>query len=319
MAPSFARSISFPLSPSRSSSFNTNNNNSKHQSRPSSIMASSSSGGGGGHARSVSLPCRSHPILAHLHMHIRAVRGWAQDPTSVSSGLAHVDALHAALGELLDLPEAQAALAGAASSDRLLDSFLRLADAHGSFQEAVVELKQDVADALAAIRRHDAARLASSLRAQRKAGKELARLATAAREGARPSRLGFLGGGGTSSAAEVEVVGLLAESAAATASASAALFNIVAAMSASASAEVCSCKRTAALVCLLNLNKKASSSSSSSSDEQKETTSMALMERLEELQECIQELDTGSDKVFRSLVQTRVALLNVHTHIVFHF
>jgi hypothetical protein len=231
MAPSFARSISFPLSPSRPSS--------------SSVAAS-------GHARSVSLPCQSHPILAHLH--IRAVRSWAQDP---ASGLSHVDALHAALADLLDFPEAQAALSAAASTDRLLDAFLRLADAHGSFQEAVLQLKQDVADALA-----------SALRSQRRAGKELA-------SAARPSRLGFGGGG---SAAEVEVVGLLAESAA--------LFNIVAAMS--ASAEVCSCKRTAALMCLVN--------KVSSSEEKGKESSMALMERLEELQECIDELESGCDK-----------------------
>lgn len=42
---------------------------------------------------------------------------------------------------------------------------------------------------------------------------------------------------------------------------------------------------------------------------------VALMERLEELEECIEELENGSDKVFRSLLQTRVALLNIHTHI----
>ncbi|KAL6603332.1 hypothetical protein ACP70R_043693 [Stipagrostis hirtigluma subsp. patula] len=287
MAPSFARSISFPLSPSRSS-------------KPR-AMASAAY-----HARSVSLPCRSHPILAHLHTHIRAVRAWAQEPTSFASGLAHLDALHAALGELLDLPEAQAALSGgggggsSSSSDRLLDAFLRLADAHGSFQEAVVELKRDVAEALAAIRRRDGARLASALRSQRRAGKELARLAAAARESAsRPSRLGLCGG----TTAEAEVAGLLAESAAATASASAALFNTVAAMSASASAAACSCKRTAALMCLV---KKVP-------EEEKETA--ALTERLEELEECIDELESGSDKVFRSLVQTRVALLNIHTHI----
>jgi len=225
------------------------------------------------------------------------VRAWAQDPTtSAAQGLAHVDALHAALGDLLDLPEAQAALSAGAANDRLLDAFLRLADAHGSFQEAVVDLKRDVAEALAAIRRRDGARLASALRSQRRAGKEMARLAVAAKDCAcaRPSRLG----GG--SAAEVEVAGLLAEAAAATASASAALFNTVAAMSASASAAACSCKRTAALMCLI---KKVP-------EEEKET--MALMERLEE---CIDELESGSEKVFRSLVQTRVALLNVHTNI----
>ncbi|CAN6162654.1 unnamed protein product [Urochloa humidicola] len=301
MAPSLLRSISFPLSPSRSSS------------KPAGRMASGS-GAGGYHARSVSLPCRSHPILAHLHTHIRAVRAWAQDSittSSPSSGLAHVDALHAALADLLDLPEAQAALSSSAASstshDRLLDAFLRLADAHGTFQESLLDLKRDVAEALAAIRRRDGARLASALRSQRRAAKDLSRLAAAAKDGAacsKPSRHG-LGFGGASSAAEVEVAGLLAEAAAATASASAALFNTVAAMSASASAAACSCKRTAALMCLI----------SKKVPEEAEKEAMALVERLEELQECIDDLESGSDKVFRSLVHTRVALLNVHTNI----
>ncbi|XP_047056124.1 uncharacterized protein LOC124662315 [Lolium rigidum] len=291
MARSFARSISFPLSPSRSSK------------PPPSC-----------HARSVSLPCRSHPILAHLHTHIRAVRAWAQQglasaSSSVAAGLAHVEALHAALGDLLDLPEAQAALSGAgAASDRMLDAFLRLADAHGCFQESVVALKQDVAEALTAVRRRDGARLASAVRSQRRAGKELARLAVAARECAvRPSRLSFMGG-----AAEAEVSGLLMESAAATASASAALFGTVAAMSASVAsvaAESCSCKRTAALVCLVKTKKK----SRSGDQVEEEETMGAVAERLEELEECIEELEAGSEKVFRSLVQTRVALLNIHT------
>ncbi|KAM0916422.1 hypothetical protein ACQ4PT_010204 [Festuca glaucescens] len=296
MARSFARSISFPLSPSRSS-------------KPSAPPSC--------HARSVSLPCRSHPILAHLHTHIRAVRAWAQQgpasaSSSVAAGLAHVEALHAALGDLLDLPEAQAALSGAgAASDRMLDAFLRLADAHGCFQESVVALKQDVAEALTAVRRRDGARLASAVRAQRRAGKELARLAAAARECAvRPSRLGFMGGQGC--AAEAEVSGLLMESAAATASASAALFGTVAAMSASVAsvaAESCSCKRTAALVCLVKTKKK----SRSGDQVEEEETMGAVAERLEELEECIEELEAGSEKVFRSLVQTRVALLNIHT------
>uniref|UniRef100_A0A0D9WUA3 DUF241 domain-containing protein n=1 Tax=Leersia perrieri TaxID=77586 RepID=A0A0D9WUA3_9ORYZ len=271
MAPSFARSISFPLSPSRS----------KSTPAPASSAAY--------HARSISLPCRSHPIIGDLHTHIRAVRSWAQEPNTVAAGLAHIDALHAAIGDLLDLPESQAALSAAvAANDRLLDAFLRLADAHGSFQEAVVELKQDVAEALAAIRRRDGARLSSAVRSQRKAGKELARLAAAAAcvrpsSSAAMSRLG-LGG----SAAEVEVTGLLMESAAVTAAASATLFNTVAAMSASASAAACSCRKTAALVCLIK-------KTSATSEEEKEM--MALMERLEELEECIDELDNGSDKV----------------------
>lgn len=93
--------------------------------------------------------------------------------------------------------------------DRLLDTFLCLADAHGSFQETVATLKQDVAEALVTICHRNDARLASAVHLQRKAGKKLAYLAAAARDGARPSRLG-LGRNST----EVEVTGLLSESAA---------------------------------------------------------------------------------------------------------
>ncbi|VAI81671.1 unnamed protein product [Triticum turgidum subsp. durum] len=179
MARAFVRSISFPLSPSRSSS----------SSKPRAPSASH-------HERSVSLPCRSHPILAHLHTHIRAVRAWAQQgpaalAASVAVGLAHVDALHSALGDLLDLPEAQAALSGAGGS-----------------------------------------------------------------------------------------------------------------------AESCSCKGTAALVCLVKKNKKKSSAPGCGEEG---VAVAAVAERLEELEECIEELEAGSEKVFRSLVQTRVALLNIHT------
>ncbi|KAI5003060.1 hypothetical protein ZWY2020_027710 [Hordeum vulgare] len=95
----------------------------------------------------------------------------------------------------------------------------------------MVALKQDVAEALAAVRRCDGAPLASAVRAQRRAGKELACLAAATRECAsRPSRLSILDGG-QGSAAEVEVTGLLMESAAATATASAALLGISVALS----------------------------------------------------------------------------------------
>uniref|UniRef100_J3N405 Uncharacterized protein n=2 Tax=Oryza brachyantha TaxID=4533 RepID=J3N405_ORYBR len=36
------------------------------------------------------------------------------------------------------------------------------------------------------------------------------------------------------------------------------------------------------------------------------------LERLEELEECIGEMESGSEKVFRRLLQTRVSLLNIH-------
>ncbi|KQK16702.1 uncharacterized protein LOC100821790 [Brachypodium distachyon] len=301
MARSFARSISFPLSPSRCSS----------KPRASAY-----------HERSVSLPCRPHnPALAHLQAHILGVRAWAAGPSAaIAAGLELLASLHASLADLLALPEAQAALLPSSSSngDRLLDAFLRLADAHGCFQETLLALKRDVAEALAAVRRRDGARLASAVRSQRRAGKELARLASLVRPPSSTRMMSPLGGivghGGSN-----EFCGVLMEAAAATAAASAALFGAVAAMSASvaasASASACSCKRTAALVCLVKTTKTKGKCSGSSSMGEEEEAAMA--ERLEELEECVEEMEAGGEKVFRSLVQTRVSLLNIHTTHIF--
>ncbi|XP_062178804.1 uncharacterized protein LOC133883480 [Phragmites australis] len=272
MAPSFGRSISFPLSPARSF-------------KPRAAAC---------HVRSISLPCRSHPLLAHLQTQIAAVRSWATSPTAPSSGLAHIDALHAVLAELLVLPEVQDAVCGATpASDRLLDAYILLADAHRGFQETLLALKRDVADVRAALRRRDAARLASAARSQRRNEKELARHAAAVSSGtvAKCARLGL--GGAT--AEETEIAVALMEAAAASAAASATVFSAAASMSAAAS----SSKTTAAFAAFA---KKAAP----------ETTEV-VPEKLVELEKCIDECESGSEMVFRSIVRTRVSLLNIRT------
>ncbi|XP_040381533.1 antifreeze protein Maxi-like [Oryza brachyantha] len=274
MAPSFGRSISFPLSPARS--------------KPRAAAPC--------HVRSISLPCRSHPLLSHLQSHIAAVRSWLiQDASSLSAGLAHIHALHAALADLLLLPDPQDTLRRAtATADRLLDAFLLLADAHQGFQEALLDLRQDVAEARAALRRGDAARLASAVRSQRRAEKELSRLAStvsAAATAKYPSRLGL---GAT--AEETEMAAALMDAAAASAAASAAVFSAAASMS---SAAASSCKKTPAFAAFA---KKASP----------ETAEVAL-DRFEELERCIEESESSCHKVFRGILHTRVALLNIQT------
>ncbi|XP_062227757.1 uncharacterized protein LOC133926040 [Phragmites australis] len=272
MAPGVGRSISFPLSPASSS-------------KPRAAAC---------HARSISLPCRSHPLLAHLQSKIAAVHAWVADPTEPSSGLAHIDALHTALAELLLLPETQDAVRGAtAASDRLLDAFLLLADAHRGFQETLLALKADVADVQVALRRRDAARLASAARSQRRNEKELARLAATVSPGAvfKCARLGL--GGAT--AEETEMATALMEAAAASAAASAAVFWAAASIAAAAS----SSKKTAAFAAFA---KKAAP----------ETAEVAP-EKMEELEQCIDECESDSEKVFRSIIRTRVSLLNIRT------
>ena len=78
-------------------------------------------------------------------------------------------------------------------------------------------------------------------------------------------------------------------------------------MSGAVEAEACACKGTAALVCLVKKSKKNSSAPACGEE------GMAVPAVAKRLEECIEELEAGSEKVFRSLVQTRVALLNIHT------
>ncbi|CAL5040573.1 unnamed protein product [Urochloa decumbens] len=254
---------------------------------------------GGGHVRSASVPCETHPVVMDVEAQLVALRAWTSNPGPNPLSLAHVRALLCVLDELLHLPLAHRALA-ACAGDGLLDGFLVLADAFGTFLAALLALRQHAADLRAARRRRDAAKLASAARAQRQVGKELQHLAAAvAREAARCARASMLAS--SAAADELEIARTVAEAVNDTAVASAAVFSEVADAAASSSPK----KRLPPLV--MNAS---SSSSRSSSKEQREA---AALGKLQELEQCIGELESESHKVFRSLVQTRVSLLNIHT------
>ncbi|CAL4966310.1 unnamed protein product [Urochloa decumbens] len=253
---------------------------------------------GGGHVRSASVPCDTHPVVMDVEGQLVALRAWTSNPGPNPLSLAHVRALLCVLDELLHLPLAHRALA---AGDGLLDGFLVLADAFGTFLAALLALRQHAADLRAALRRRDAAKLASAARAQRQVGRELQHLAAAAaREAARCARASML----ASSAEELEVARTVAEAVNDTASASASVFSEVGAV-ADAAAALASPASSSPKKRLPPL-----SSTRSSSKEQREAVAL---QKLQELEQCIGELESESEKVFRTLVQTRVSLLNIHT------
>jgi hypothetical protein len=151
--------------------------------------------------RSSSLPCRFHPLLLQLDDDVAALRlviGQSSSPppcgtptaSSVSAAASQVCRVLVSLSDLLHHPQAQEPLRRLGRSsrlaDRLLDDFLRLADAHGSFRQALVALAALQAETRAALRRGgggggDRPRLASACRAQRRAARDLPRLAAAVR------------------------------------------------------------------------------------------------------------------------------------------
>lgn len=141
--------------------------------------------------RSASLPCRFHPLVLQLDDDVAALRlvigqsppsAVAPSASSVSAAASQVGRVLVSLSELLHHPQAQEPLRRLGRSplaERLLDDFLRLADAHGSFRQALVALAALQAETRAALRRGDPARLASASRALRRAGRDLPRLAAA--------------------------------------------------------------------------------------------------------------------------------------------
>ena len=135
----------------------------------------------GGHVRSASVPCYTHPLLMDVDDQLLALRSWTSNPGQNPLSLAHVRALLCVLDELLHLPLAQGALVRGADvcADSLLNGFLVLADAFGTFLAALLALRQHAAELRAAVRRRDAAKLASAARAQRQVGRELEQLAAA--------------------------------------------------------------------------------------------------------------------------------------------
>ncbi|KAM3215367.1 hypothetical protein ACQJBY_067393 [Aegilops geniculata] len=276
MSPNFGRSISFPLTPARS-------------------LSKSS-----GHLRSVSLPgtTSSHPLLANHHAHIAAVRSWIQGTaaahSSLPAGLAAIHVLHAALADILLLPASQASLRCTTSkaAHSLLDAFLLLADAHQGFQECLMSLRHAAAESRAALRRGDATRLASAARSQRRAEKVLPRLATSVSAvSSKCARLNLVG-------EDAEMAGAIVEAVTASAAASAAVFSAAVSMSSPASC----CQKMAMFVPVFATRKAAAPE-----------TAEAAMERLHVLERCFDECDGACNMVFRSVVQTRVLLLNIMT------
>lgn len=247
------------------------------------------------HARSTSLPHEhSHPIMAHLDDSIRALRSWsARAAPGQCSGIALVDAALAALGELLALPQAVAALhTPAIACDQILERFLVLADAYGTFLSTLVTLKQSVAELQVGTRRGDGGMVTASLRAHRWTEKELRRLVNTMRHAAKGTLRPL-------DTTNNEVIDIVADVAAATVEASEPIFMECAAMP--PDMQVPSNKWLARLSARPSTKKAAPE------------TAMVALERLEKLEESIGGLETGSEKVFRRLLQSRVSLLNILT------
>uniref|UniRef100_A0ACD5YUW4 Uncharacterized protein n=1 Tax=Avena sativa TaxID=4498 RepID=A0ACD5YUW4_AVESA len=198
---------------------------------------SASAGSNGYRVRCASLPCRFHPLVLQLDEDVATLRdlagGLASAPSarSIGEGAEQLGRVLVSLSELLHHPQAQEPLQRLGRSpfaERLLDDFLRLADAHGSFRAVLVALAALQAEARAALRREDPARLASAARGLRRSGRDLPRIASSARAVAGKAPPPAPAGLPSDAAA---LAAAIVDAAAAVASASAAVFSGVSALS----------------------------------------------------------------------------------------
>ncbi|KAF3332201.1 hypothetical protein FCM35_KLT01778 [Carex littledalei] len=241
------------------------------------------------HVRSVSLPCRSHPLISNLEEQIRAVRSLPASSDSslawIEAGLSQIELLHSALNDFLSLTETKNVLQrGTASTERLLDNLLYLVDSYGSLLSAIATLKQQLFEVQSAFRRCDSNLLTSSLKSQRKTEKELSRIASSLRVSNKYSPLEP-----ASDATEVEIFGLLKEAIVATSAASVVLFNRVVAVSTIASTAAVSSASSR----IGPFAKKVS----------KEEREMVAFKKLEELEECVKIFESGTNALIAQLVQ----------------
>ncbi|KAK3134607.1 hypothetical protein QOZ80_6AG0551270 [Eleusine coracana subsp. coracana] len=257
--------------------------------------------GQGGHVRCASVPCHyasssSQPVVVVMVMQVEeqlaALRSWTSNPGQNPLSLAHVRALLCLLDDLLLLlltPHNSSQ----DNNNCLLDGFLVLADAFGSFLAALLALRQYAADLRAAVRRRDPAKVASAARRQRQIGKELQQLSAATTTRARMS--------------DNEVVrATVAQAINDTAVASASVFLHVGALADKAASlaimsSPSSSKSNKKHILLTSSSKTKQQHALLYDDEQRQA-----LEKLQELDHCIGELETETEKVFRSLVQIRI-------------
>uniref|UniRef100_A0ACD5TQI0 Uncharacterized protein n=1 Tax=Avena sativa TaxID=4498 RepID=A0ACD5TQI0_AVESA len=248
---------------------------------------------------------RLHPAFAGLHYSVNALLGWTKAPGTteeaaartawVGAGMDHLGDLLSGLTDLLlhlqvqGLERRRCQQMASWWTERLFGDLILLADAHGLCREVLVSLKQLLAEAQAAVRRHgNAARLAATL-GQLSTGRhhrDLSRLASTLHvlSHRRPSS--------STPAGEAALAEAVTAATCAAASGSAAIFVGLA-------SRFCSISSSSALGAFTSLTA---------------ASPAEAMERLRSLEKCAFAAEDGSQQVHRALVNTMKPLLNVLTH-----
>ncbi|CAI0469107.1 unnamed protein product [Linum tenue] len=258
------------------------------------------------HARSNSLPARSHPLISEIDEQICRLRQSQAASTSSSSSIGHnlnsLQVVYDCVDQLFQLSSTQQALINDQKCfNELLDGSLRLLDLCNTAKDALSQMKESVAELQSAIRRRQGG-MEGETRRYLKSRKTVIKAIQKVLKGMENKK--------STSSNNVETLSMLKEAESAVVKvlecllafisqtsskpSSWSLFKRVA--SASSENEFAGENEFAEVDASLKINK--------SSEE--------IQLHLKNLQPCIQDLEEGVENLFRRLIKTRVSILNIH-------
>ncbi|KAL5557752.1 hypothetical protein UlMin_033963 [Ulmus minor] len=271
------------------------------------------------HTRSISLPCRSHPLISHLRDGISELRSWSSMAESRTSawlcdGLTRLKEVHDCLDDLLQLPQTQESLRRQPHSvENLLEDFLRFVDVYGIFQTLILGLKQEQSAAQVALRKRDVVKIGNYVKALKKTAKEMGKLVSAVRLISRPGPAAVCVG-------EAELADAIGDVIEVTVVVSLALFNGI---SVSLVGE-----KKGNWMMGLRLKKRAKKVKVEEAIEEFGEVGMDWLlglrkksdeeirkglKKMQEIEVCVGGIENGGERIFRSLISARVSLLNSFT------
>lgn len=276
--------------------------------------------------RSASLPVRFHPIVSRLNDDVAALVSWSssciQSPSAtwLSEGAGRISVVLTSLFELMQHPLAVDQLRDSLVTSDVSEDLLRLVDSYNSFRLALLNLAQLQAETRASFCRQNQSRIASAVRAQRLATRDLEQLASTTQEAAQ-TKLPQPGTASTSeNAAGVSTLPLsLCSAMAALAAASAVVFVGLAALSDQStilpSPIIVGPTRvgrgTMRTTWVAGVMQWRSRAKKQAAVEEERKARKAALDRFDGLEECAKEMESRTEEIYRGLVRSRVFLLNV--------
>ncbi|CAI0469101.1 unnamed protein product [Linum tenue] len=243
------------------------------------------------HARSNSLPARSHPLISEIDEQICRLR----QSQAIGHNLNSLQVVYDCVDQLFQLSSTQQALINDQKCfNELLDGSLRLLDLCNTAKDALSQMKESVAELQSAIRRRQGG-MEGETRRYLKSRKTVIKAIQKVLKANNVETLSMLK---EAESAVVKVLECLLAFISQTSSkpSSWSLFKRVASASRVAAAEASSENEFAEVDASLKINK--------SSEE--------IQLHLKNLQPCIQDLEEGVENLFRRLIKTRVSILNIH-------